>query len=86
MKLPRRNFLHLAAGRQHEGGADSTFGAPGGRAPPGHKNLVRLSKFAVLALQGLQLLGHIGRNAARLPLSTSAFFTNPEESAPCSRS
>jgi hypothetical protein len=25
-------------------------------------NLVRLAKFAVLALQGLQLLGHIGRN------------------------
>ena len=51
---------------------NAIMASPGGRAPPGQnmltpsKNLVRLSKFAVLALQGLQLLGHVGRNARPL--------------------
>ena len=35
-----------------------------------------LAKFAVLTLQRLHLLGHIARWPARLPLSTSVFFTH----------
>ena len=39
------------------------------------QNLVGLPQFAHLALQRLHLVGDLGRTPARLPLFSSAFFT-----------